>query len=123
MAEAIYLHQRLIDEFGGAAGIRDLGLLESALARPRSGYYSSLAEQGAALLQSLLLNHCFIDGNRRIAFTLTAAFFDLNGYTLQVPAKQTETFLVKKVLDRKTEVGHIADWLGNHLRRKPHDDE
>ncbi len=58
--------------------VRGVGLLESALARPRSEYYSSLSEQAAAMLQSLALNHCFIDGNKRVAFALTAIFLRMS---------------------------------------------
>lgn len=64
----------MISSVGRLDGLRDLGLLESALARPRSGYYSSLSEQGAALMQSLASNHAFVDGNERMAFAATAVF-------------------------------------------------
>jgi len=74
LEEAVHLHGRLLERFGGRPGVRDLGLLESALARPRSGYYRSLSEQAAALLQSLVLNHCFVDGNKRMAFALAMTF-------------------------------------------------
>ena len=67
LQEALELHRQLILQFGGAEGARDRGLLESALVRPRTGYYDTLSMQAAALLQSLCPNHCFVDGNERAA--------------------------------------------------------
>ena len=63
-------------------GIRDAAALESALARPRSGYYSDLIQEAAALWESLSQNHAFVDGNKRVAVTMTAAFLRVNGYRL-----------------------------------------
>lgn len=82
--EALAIHQRLVERFGGAAGIRDLGLLESALYRPRTGYYRDLAEMATALLESLLRNHPFLDGNKRMAFFAADVFLRLNGWRLEV---------------------------------------
>ena len=70
--EVLALHERLVERFGGRRGIRDPGLLESALYRPQTGYYSDLAEMAAALFESLLMNHPFVDGNKRVAFFATA---------------------------------------------------
>lgn len=113
--EALYLHQRLLEVFGGGPGVRDLGLLESALARPRSGYYQSLATQAAALMQSLALNHCFVDGNKRMAFALTDVFLRLNGYTLKVKPAPAESFLIKAIIQKKADVDAIAAWLERHM--------
>jgi prophage maintenance system killer protein len=63
--EALAIHERLIERFGGTPGVRDMGLLESALFRPRTGYYEDLAQMAAALFESLLSNHAFLDGNKR----------------------------------------------------------
>jgi death-on-curing protein len=114
--EALYLHDRLIERFGGSGGVRDLGLLESALARPRSGYYESLSLQAAALMQSLSLNHAFVDGNKRVAFALTAVFLRLNGYRLAVGAAAAERFLIKQVIVAKAEIAQIATWIEKHMR-------
>ena len=67
--EVLAIHERLIEQFGGPPGVRDLGLLESALYRPRTGYYQDIAEMAAALFESLIMNHPFLDGNKRIAFS------------------------------------------------------
>ena len=72
--EVLALHSLLLARYGGEPGVRDLGLLDAALHRPRSGYYDSVSEQAAALLQSLANNHAFIDGNKRVAFATMAIF-------------------------------------------------
>lgn len=115
LEEAVDLHRQLIERFGGAVGVRDLGLLESALARPRSGYYSSISEQAAAMLQSLAGNHAFMDGNKRVAFAATAVFLRMNGYKLAVDADEAERFLIDDVIKGHAEVAAIRDWLERFL--------
>jgi death-on-curing protein len=92
--EALEIHRALLERFGGPEGIRDLGLLESALYRPRTGYYKDLAEMAAALFESLIMNHPFVDGNKRVAFFATDVFLRLNGYQLKVDAKDAHHFLI-----------------------------
>jgi len=111
LEELLDLHHQLIERFGGADGVRDPGLLESALARPRSGYYSSLSEQAAALMQSLAGNHAFVDGNKRAAFAATAVFLRMNGYTLAVSADEAERFLIDEVIVARADVAVMAQWL------------
>jgi Fic/DOC family len=72
-------HRLLIEEFGGLGGIRDMGLLESAVLRAQNGYYSGLIEEASALMESLANNHAFIDGNKRISFVMTDAMLRANG--------------------------------------------
>ena len=67
LKEIITIHQVLIEEFGGLNGLRDKNSLESALMRPQSGYYQDMVEEAAALMESLALNHPFIDDNKRVA--------------------------------------------------------
>lgn len=107
--EILYLHAVLIERFGGTIGVRDLGLLESALARPRSGYYATLSLQAAALLQSLAKNHAFIDGNKRVAFAACAVFAQLNGAPLQVEAGEAERFLIDRVIVADAPLPEIAE--------------
>jgi death on curing protein len=111
LAEVLYLHRRLIERFGGGGGVRDAGLLESALHRPRSGYYGSLSEQAAALLQSLARNHAFVDGNKRVAFATCAVFLRMNGFKLAVDADAAEAFLVGRVIEGQAELAEITAWL------------
>jgi len=117
LPEVLFLHEKLIERFGGSGGIRDLGLLESALHRPQSGYYKSLSEEAAALMQSLAQNHAFVDGNKRIAFAVTAIFLSMNGYRLKVDADNGESFLIGEVIQKKESVEVIAGWLENHMKR------
>ena len=78
-ADALAIHQILIRKYGGADGLRDMGALESALHRPQTGYYKDIIEEAAALLESLAINHPFLDGNKRVAFAVTSAFLHING--------------------------------------------
>jgi len=112
--ECLRLHEELIRRFGGSAGLRDPGLLESALARPRSGYYQTLFEQAAALMQSLAMNHCFVDGNKRMAMGCAFIFLDWNGFEINASAEAAENFLLKKVIIGKADVAEIAVWLEAH---------
>ncbi len=114
--EALVLHEALIARFGGTPGVRDLGALESALHRPRSGYYERLSQQAAALMQSLAMNHAFVDGNKRVTFALTAIFLRLNGYRLVVSAEAAEAFLIERVIVGRAGVEAIERWLEGHMR-------
>lgn len=86
----------MIGKFGGAPGIRDRGLLESALYRPGSGYYDSLEQMAAALFESLLINHPFVDGYKRVAFFATDVFLRLNGWKLVVDDIVAYRFLMER---------------------------
>jgi death-on-curing protein len=116
LAETLELHQRLIERFGGKDGVRDLGLLESALMRPQTGHYKTLSLEAAALLQSLAQNHPFIDGNKRVAFATTAIFLRMNGFRLKVDPDNGESFLIDRVIKKKVEISEIADWLEKHMK-------
>jgi len=116
LEETLTLHDRLIERFGGKNGVRDLGLLQSALARPQSGYYESLSLQAGALLQSLALNHAFVDGNKRVAFALTAIFLRMNRQRLAVDPDNGESFLIEKVIQEKISLEIIAGWLEKHCK-------
>jgi death-on-curing protein len=107
------LHERLLSEFGGPVGIRDEGVLESALSRPanRFAYGSpSLPELAAAYAFGLVRDHPFVDGNKRIGFAIAALFLELNGYrfiTSEVDATVQTLALAAHDLD---EAGYAA-WL------------
>lgn len=82
LEDALYIHEEQIRLFGGAKGIRDLGLIEAALLRPQTGYYPTILEEAAALWESLAMNHGFVDGNKRVAFACTDIFLGLNGFVI-----------------------------------------
>lgn len=95
--------------------MRDLGLLESALMRPQTGYYKSLSMEAAALMQSLMQNHAFVDGNKRVAFACTAIFLRINGYKLKVSANDGESFIIQKIIKQKADIQTITEWLESHM--------
>lgn len=117
MDEAVAIHERLIEVFGGAAGIRDLGLLESALYRPQTGYYADLAEMAAALFESLLMNHPIVDGNKRAAFFATDVFLRMNGWRVEVDGNAAHRFLIGSLEKGTADFAHLLEWLRSHLRR------
>jgi death-on-curing protein len=80
--ETLEMHRILINRYGGALGIRDRNGLESALYRPQSGYYSDIIAEAAALMESLVINHPFIDGNKRIAFAVPDVFLRINRFKI-----------------------------------------
>ena len=83
LTEILALHLELVHRYGGAPGVRDMGAVEAAALRPQSGYYRDIVEEAAALLESLLMNHPFVDGNKRVAFAACDVFLRINGWRLQ----------------------------------------
>jgi death on curing protein len=86
--EVLAMHSAQIARYGGSEGVRDMGLLEAALFRPQTGYYSDLIAEAAALWESLSQNHPFIDGNKRTAFDATYSFLRLNGWAIVADANK-----------------------------------
>jgi death on curing protein len=115
--EVLAIHERLIERFGGAPGVRDLGLLESALFRPRTGYYADLAQMGAALFESLITNHAFFDGNKRMAFFGCDTFLRLNGWKLRVDADSAHRFIVGSLEQGTLDHARVVTWIEAHLER------
>lgn len=113
--EILSLHKRTIRIHGGKDGVRDLGLLESAVLRCQSGYYNTLSQQAASLMQSLCMNHCFVDGNKRVALLATVVFSKMNGYDLKCKNKTIVDFIVKEVIVKKLDAKEIAKWLESKL--------
>jgi death-on-curing protein len=109
--EVLVIHGLLVERFGGAEGIVDLGLLDSALHRPRTGYYRDVAEMAAALFESLLMNHPFVDGNKRVAFFATDVFLRLNGWRLSVEATEAHGFIIALLEKRRSNMEHLLPWI------------
>jgi len=95
VADVLAAHARLILLFGGAEGLRDRAALEAALGRPQSGYFRDVIERAAALLESLSQNHPFMDGNKRTAIAVTAAFLRVNGFRLDFDDLDAYQFLMQ----------------------------
>ena len=116
LAEVLAFHEVLIEEFGGAEGIRDLGALESALFRPRTGYYRDVIEEAAALLESLVQNHPFVDGNKRVAFAVMDVFLRVNGHDLMIEDVAAHTHLVGLMERGELDLAAIDAWVRGHVR-------
>lgn len=114
----LVIHDQVIKRFGGSQGIRDLGFIESAVGRPQATFdgndlYKTIFEKAAALLQSLLKNHPFVDGNKRTALTATGIFLKLNGYQLMNNHDKEVEFALQVDNERLT-IEQIAKWLEIH---------
>ena len=112
--DVIAVHDRLIAEFGGSLGIRDRGALESAVARPQSGYYEDLIQEAAALWESLSQNHPFVDGNKRVSVTTMAAFLRVNGYRLEFDDNEAFEFLIGLYKSDSMRFKQLEGWLRRH---------
>ncbi len=110
------MHDRLIDAFGGALGIRDEGALVSALMRPQLGYYGSLLEEAAALLESLANNHPFVDGNKRVAFATTDAFLRMNGRFIDCDNEEAYRFFIQLFETNSFRFAELLTWLESVAR-------
>jgi len=109
--EILSLHYVLIRRYGGSDGIRDMGALESALFRPKSGYYVDVIQEAAALWESLTKNHPFIDGNKRIGFAAADTFLRLNGY--KITARPADIFktIIGLLEANRFEYDKLESWL------------
>jgi death-on-curing protein len=111
IAEVLAIHRMQIEQYGGIEGLRDSGLLESAVFRPQIGYYTSVAEEAAALMESLANNHPFLDGNKRVAFACTHVFLLLNGYDLAVDSSSAYDFMMDLFEKKKFRFAELLDWI------------
>jgi len=113
----VYLMQRLlIERFGGRHGVRDQNAVEAAVFRPQLGYYRSLEEEAAALMESLANNHGFLDGNKRIAFTAADVFLRRNGFFLEVDPSAGYEFIAGSMDRQEFRFPQILDWIRQHLK-------
>jgi death on curing protein len=112
------LHSQTIAEHGGADGLRDEGLLESALARPQNLYHyedvSDVARLAACYGFGLAKNHAFVDGNKRIAFIAAGVFLRLNGFRMTADQAQATLVMLSVASGTFSEV-ELADWLGKNI--------
>ena len=120
LGELVDLHQALLDQTGGATGIRDLGMLESALAQPRATFdgadlHPTLIAKSAALGFSLTLNHPFVDGNKRVAHAAMEVFLLLNGVEIAAPIDEQERLMLTLANGQMTRE-QLTSWLENHVR-------
>jgi len=119
LAEVLELHRMLIEQSGGSAGLRDLGALESAVAQPRMSFggrdlYPSLVEKAAALCFSLVKNHPFVDGNKRVGHAAMETFLVLNGFEIAAPVEEQER-LILGLAAGEIRREELVEWLGSHV--------
>ncbi len=115
VAEVIAIHHHQIEEYGGEHGLLNQGSLEAAVFRPQTGYYNDLSEEAAALLESLVNNHPFVDGNKRVGFAAAHAFLLVNGFDLDVTSKAAFEFMMKAIADGKFRFALLHEWIAAHL--------
>jgi len=115
VVEVLAIHADQIERYGGAHGVRDPVLLESALYRPQTGYHADLIEE-AALWESLAQNHPFIDGNKRAAFAAAYTFLAVNGGERVVDAIAAFDFISGLYRERAFEFARLTPWLRGHVR-------
>ena len=113
--DALYIHAEQLRLFGGAPGVRDHGLIESALLRPQTGYYADLVEQAAALWESLAMNHGFIDGNKRVAYACLELFLQMNGADVAASNDELERFIYGNLKAGTFRKDVLEKWLREHI--------
>lgn len=116
VAEVLAIHADQIARYGGpedirGEGIRDMGLLESALFRPQTGYYEDEIAQAAALWESLAQNHPFVDGNKRTAFAVTYTFLAINAVRVTAGPEETYRFIIDGLERGDFRFSRLEDWL------------
>lgn len=120
--EAIQIHTLLIQKFGGTNGIRDSDVLLSALARPFQTFdgielYPTPVEKAAAILESIISNHPFLDGNKRLGYVLMKLFLFEGGFHLKVEQQDAYQFIIL-VASGQQNIDRIISWLQSHVRQR-----
>jgi death-on-curing protein len=120
LGEVVELHRRVLQAGGGAPGIRDLGALDSAVAQPKATFggvdlYPTVVEKATALCFSLVQNHPFVDGNKRIGHAAMETFLVLNGTEIDAAVDDQERLMLDLAAGRIDRV-YLTDWLRHHLR-------
>ena len=116
---AIEIHDDQITQFGGEFGLRDAGALESALARPQIGYYDGIIEDAAALMESLAINHPFVDGNKRVAFFVTDTFLRMNGHFVDCDSIEAYDHFMHLFDTNSFRFVELVAWLSDNVRPLP----
>lgn len=111
VADILAIHTVQIRRYGGSPGLRDAGALESALFRPQTGYYDDLVAEAAALLESLAINHPFIDGNKRAAFAAADVFLRINGHRIEGAPMQIHADMIAQFEAGTFDFAHLEPWL------------
>ncbi len=119
VADVLGIHSLLMQRYGGAPGVRDPGALEAALFRPQTGYYEDLVAEAAALMESLAINHPFVDGNKRIAFAAGDVFLRINGWQMSRAPHQIYAEMITMLESGNFEIAHLDPWLRSFVSPRP----
>lgn len=111
LSDVLGMHTVLMERYGGASGLRDPGALESALFRPQTGYYDDIIAEAAALMESLAINHPFVDGNKRIAFAAADVFLRINNWSLHRVPVQIHAEMIQLFESGTFDIAHLEPWL------------
>ena len=114
--EVVVLHDDLLNRFGGEPGLRDAGSLESALMRPQMGYYEGIIEEAAALMESLAMNHPFVDGNKRVAFFVTDTFLRMSGQYIDCDSEEAYQHFMHLFDTNTFRFAELAAWLAQAVK-------
>jgi len=119
LEQVLELHQRVLQRSGGSPGVRDLGMVESAVAQPAMSFggeelYPSLEEKAAALGFSLIKNHAFVDGNKRIGHAAMEFLLMLNGHEIVAPVDEQEEFVLRLAASEASRE-ELVEWLKRHI--------
>ena len=117
--EVLDIHDDQLLQFGGEPGLRDPGALESALMRPQIGYYDGIIEEAAALMESLAMNHPFVDGNKRVAFFATDTFLRANGYYIDCDSQTAYDYFMRLFDANSFRFDQLRAWLEEHVEPLP----
>jgi death on curing protein len=122
LPEVLEVHRRVLRQSGGATGIRDLGAVESALAQPRMTFddeelYPTIEAKATAVCFSLVMNHPFVDGNKRVGHAVMETFLVLNGYELNATVDDGEAVILRLAAGELTRDELLA-WVSTHLQRR-----
>lgn len=114
--QVVYIHDELVRAFGGVFGVRDESALDSALLRPQMGNRESLAEAAALLVQALIENRPFLDGNKRTATASAEIFLKLNGHYLSCDDFEAYEFFMELFAEEPLRFAHLLAWLDEHIK-------
>ena len=117
VVEVLAVHAVLIDEFGGTAEVRDLGALEAAVFRPQTGYYEDPIAEAAALFESLIQNHPFLDGNKRTAVAAADVHLRMNGFELGGESADHHRFIIELMSSGELDWTAIDVWLRQNVEQ------
>ncbi len=111
VADVLGMHTILMQRYGGAPGVRDPGALDAALYRPQTGYYEDIVAEAAALLESLAINHPFVDGNKRIAYAAADVFLRIHGWRLKREPMKIHAEMIQMFETGTFNIAHLEPWL------------